>query len=79
VSHKRHMNAPNSRAPWMSAEQAAAYLGIDRRTLLRGTRQGQVKAYQLSCTKRHVWRFTVEDLDCAIMRAPASSALERTQ
>jgi excisionase family DNA binding protein len=65
------MNAPGSRAPWMTVEQGAAYLGIDPRTLLLWARQGKVKAYKLSGTQRHVWRFLVEDLDASIIGTPA--------
>jgi excisionase family DNA binding protein len=54
----------------MNAEQAAAYLGIDQRTLLSWARHGKVKGYRLSGTQRHVWRFLIEDLD-AIMSAPS--------
>jgi hypothetical protein len=65
------MNAPRSRAPWLSAEQGAAYLAIDSRTLLARARRGKVKGYKLSGTKRHVWRFLIEDLDASIIGAPA--------
>lgn len=68
------INAPDSRAPWLSAEQAASYLGVEPRTLLSWARCGKMKAYKLSGTKRHVWRFLIEDLD-ATMVAP-SVALE---
>jgi excisionase family DNA binding protein len=66
-----NMNAPGSRAPWMTAEQGAAYLGIDSRTLLAWARRGKVKGYKLSGTQRHVWRFLIEDLDASIIGAPA--------
>ena len=65
------LNAPGSRAPWMTAEQSAAYLGVDPRTLLSWARQGKVKGYKLSGTQRHVWRFLIEDLDASIIGAPA--------
>jgi excisionase family DNA binding protein len=64
-------NAPGSRSPWMTAEDAAAYLDVNPRTLLSWARQGRVKGHTLSGTKRHVWRFLVEDLDASIMQAPA--------
>jgi excisionase family DNA binding protein len=64
------MNAPNSRAPWLSAERAAEYLGIGRRTLLFWARHGKVKGYKLSGTQRNVWRFLIEDLD-ATMSLPS--------
>ena len=64
-------NAPGSRAPWMTAEEGAKYLGIDPRTLLSWARRGQVKGYKLSGTQRHVWRFLIEDLDASMMPLPA--------
>lgn len=66
VTAEKHC-APGSRACWLSAAAAAAYLEIDKRTLLRWARQGQVRAYRLSGTQRHVWRFLIEDLDAAVM------------
>ena len=48
---------------WLNAAEAAAYLKIDRRTLLEWARRGQLKGYKLSGTKRHVWRFLASDLD----------------
>jgi excisionase family DNA binding protein len=65
------MNAPGSRAPWLCVEQAATYLGIDPRTLLNWVRREKVKGYKLSGTRRHVWRFLIEDLDASIIGSPA--------
>lgn len=48
---------------WLNAAEAAAYLKIDRRTLLEWARRGQVRGYKLSGTRRHVWRFLAADLD----------------
>jgi len=70
------LNAPGSRAPWMNAEEAAGYLGIDPRTLLRWARCGKVKGHKLSGTARHVWRFLIEDLDASIMSSPAVLTLK---
>lgn len=53
-------------SPWMTAEEAAAYLKVSRRTLLDWVRRGQIHGYQLSGTKRHVWRFQQIDLDAAL-------------
>jgi len=55
---------------WLSAEEAAAHLKVQRRTLLLWVRQGRIKAYALSGTKRHIWRFRREDLDAALMDSP---------
>jgi len=59
---------------WLTAEEAARYLKIERRTLLLWVRQGKVKGYSLSGAKRRVWRFQYGDLD-AMLTGP-SAALE---
>ena len=50
----------------MNAKEAAAYLRIDPRTLLRWTREGKVRGFALSGTTRRVWRFRREDLDAKL-------------
>ena len=70
----------NTESVWLTAKEAAQYLKVEPRTLLLWARQGKVKAYTLSGTARHVWRFRVEDLDAAMMASPvllssASSAV----
>jgi excisionase family DNA binding protein len=53
--------------PWLTSREAASYLRVDHRTLLAWARRGKVKAYTLSGTQRHVWRFRQSDLDTALM------------
>jgi excisionase family DNA binding protein len=55
---------------WLTVTEAASYLKVKPRTLLLWVRQGKVKAFALSGTKRHVWRFRREDLDTALMESP---------
>ena len=55
---------------WWTTDEAAAYLKTKPRTLLLWVRQGKVKAYALSGTKRRVWRFRKEDLDAALFGSP---------
>jgi excisionase family DNA binding protein len=55
---------------WLTASEAAAYLRVDSRTLLRWAREGKVLGFQLSGTTRHVWRFRHVDLD-ATLTGPA--------
>ena len=55
---------------WLTSTEAATYLKIERRTLLQWVRQGKVRAYILSGTQRHVWRFKTSDLD-AMLSVPA--------
>jgi excisionase family DNA binding protein len=52
---------------WLTAEEAAAYLKVKTRSLLRWVRLGNVQAYTLSGTRRHVWRFRKVDLDSALL------------
>lgn len=55
---------------WLTATEAAHYLQVKPRSLLLWVRQGKVKAYALSGTKRRVWRFQLDDLDAAILAHP---------
>ncbi len=59
----------NSPTPWLTSEEAAQYIKVNPRTLLAWARQGKVKAFALSGTHRHIWRFKQDDLD-ATMAAP---------
>ena len=52
---------------WLTADEAAKHLKIKTRTLLLWVRQGKVKAFALSGTKRRVWRFRHQDLDAALV------------
>ena len=52
---------------WLTAAEAARYLRAKPRTLLMWVRQGKVKAFALSGTKRRIWRFRKEDLDAALL------------
>jgi excisionase family DNA binding protein len=56
---------------WMTADEAALYLQVTRRTLLSWTRLGRIRGYHLSGEKRHNWRFKREDLDAAMKPASA--------
>ena len=60
----------NIESVWLTANEAAAYLKCDHRTLLAWARRGQVKGYVLSGTKRVTWRFRSVDLD-AMLGLPA--------
>jgi excisionase family DNA binding protein len=55
---------------WLTSDEAARHLKVKPRTLLLWVRQGKVKGYKLSGTKRHVWRFLRSDLDAALFRHP---------
>ena len=64
----------NSFEGWLTTQEAAAYLKVRTRTLLMWVRRGQIHGYQLSGTKRHVWRFRREDLDAALGLSSSQAA-----
>jgi excisionase family DNA binding protein len=59
---------------WLTAGEAAEYLKVKKRSLLLWVRQGKVRAYALSGTKRRIWRFRREDLDFALFANVVGSA-----
>jgi len=61
---------------WLTAAEAAQHLRVETRTILSWARHGKVKAYALSGTKRHAWRFLRVDLD-AMLYAPSVAADSR--
>ena len=62
--------------PWLSSDQAAQYLQIDRRTLLEWARQGKVKGYMLCGVIHHVWRFRQSDLDAMLCAMTSAGSAE---
>jgi len=54
---------------WLTANEAARHLKVKVRTLLLWVRQGKVKAFALSGTKRRVWRFRQPDLDAVLLES----------
>lgn len=54
---------------WLTASEAATYLRVQARTLLLWTRQGRVKGFALSGTRRRAWRFRRLDLDAALLES----------
>ncbi len=52
---------------WLTAEEAAQHLKVKTRTLLVWVRQGKVKGYALSGTRRRVWRFLRSDLNAKLI------------
>jgi excisionase family DNA binding protein len=59
---------------WLTASEAATYLKVTPRLLLLWTRQGKIKGYVLSGTRRRVWRFRREDLDSTLLSKPVLSS-----
>jgi len=60
-------NQAASHSDWLTAREAAHHLKVKPRTLLLWVRHGKVKGFALSGTKRHVWRFRLQDLDAALL------------
>jgi excisionase family DNA binding protein len=58
---------------WLTTQEAAQYLKVKPRSLLLWTRQGKIKAYVLSGTKRRIWRYRREDLDSTLVAKPVLS------
>jgi excisionase family DNA binding protein len=59
-----------NQSEWLTVKEAANYLKVKPRTLLLWVRQGKMKAFALSGTKRHVWRrFRQVDLDAAFQES----------
>jgi len=63
---------------WLTATEAARYLKVEPRTLMLWARQGKVKGFTLSGTRRHVWRFQQRDLD-AMLTSPSVATNGRIQ
>ena len=63
-----------SRPEWLTAAEVAAYLKVQTRTVLLWTRQGKMKAYALSGTKRRVWRYLRSDVDSLLFGNPVLSS-----
>jgi excisionase family DNA binding protein len=69
------MITSNAATEWLTAGEAAKYLKVKTRTLLLWARQGKVKAFALSGTKRRVWRFRQADLDAALLESSVLPSL----
>jgi excisionase family DNA binding protein len=49
--------------PYVDTAEAAAFLSIHRKTLMRLAREGKVPAYSISEGTRRHWRFLLSELD----------------
>ena len=61
---------------WLTSREAASYLKVEARTILMWARQGKVKGYVLSGTRRQTWRFLHTDLD-AMLTGPSVALTKR--
>jgi excisionase family DNA binding protein len=55
--------AESAEPRWLTADQVADYLQVERRTVLKWANSGKLKGYALSGTRRRTWRFLKLDVD----------------
>lgn len=59
---------------WLTANEAAQYLRVQPRTILKWAKQGTIPAHKLSGCKRVTWRFLKSELD-AMLKPPSVAGL----
>ena len=59
---------------WLDSSEAAQYLKVERRTVLKWAKQGHIPAHRLSGCKRVTWRFLKSELD-AMLNPPSAAGL----
>lgn len=64
--------------PFVDAQQAANFLKLHPKTLLRLARHGSIPAHPLTGRRRHIWRFLLSELD-AWARGRLDSGSDRCQ
>ncbi len=64
--------------PFIDAAEAAAFIKLNRKTLLRLARKGSIPAHPLTGAKRRIWRFLLSELD-AWARGRVNSGCDRCQ
>jgi excisionase family DNA binding protein len=57
---------------WLTANEAAAYLKVKPRTVLKWAKEGTMPAHPLSGSKRVTWRFLKTELD-AMLSLPSAA------
>jgi len=57
---------------WLTANEAAAYLKVQPRTILKWAKEGRIPAHPLSGFKRVTWRFLKSELD-AMLNPPSAA------
>jgi excisionase family DNA binding protein len=60
---------------WLTANEAAAYLRVQPRTILKWAKAGTIPAHALSGCKRVTWRFLKSELDGAMLNPPSVARL----
>ena len=58
---------------WLTAAEAAEYLKVSRRSIVKWARRGHIPAHRLS-GGRHTWRFLRSELDAMLTASSVVSA-----
>lgn len=64
---------------WLTANEAAQYLKVKPRTVLKWAKHGSIPAHALSGCRRVTWRFLKSELDSAILNPPSAAEPRRIQ
>ncbi len=64
---------------WLNASEAADYLKVKPRTVLKWAKEGRIPAHPLSGSQRITWRFLKSELDSAMLASPSAAELGRVQ
>jgi excisionase family DNA binding protein len=68
-----HAYALAKDAEWLTANEAAEYLKVKPRTVLKWAKQRRIPAHALSGCKRVTWRFLKSELDNAMLASPSAA------
>ena len=63
VNCREQAPSTDSFEAFLCANDAALFLGVHAKTLMRLAREGVVPAYSISDGRRHHWRFLLSELD----------------
>jgi excisionase family DNA binding protein len=64
---------------WLTATEAAQYLKVKPRTILKWAKEGRIPAHKLSGCQRVTWRFLKSELDSAMLAPPSAAEHGRVQ
>jgi excisionase family DNA binding protein len=60
---------------WLTAAEAAQYLRVKTRTILKWAKHGTLPGHKLSGCKRVTWRFLRSELDGVMLNPPSAARL----
>lgn len=64
---------------WLTATEAAEYLKVKPRTVLKWAKERRIPAHALSGSKRVTWRFLKSELDGVMLAPPSATEHGRVQ